>query len=369
MVEAVRKRRNATDPVAARIPVARPAPRPRVVLVGRRPKVGRVATALGRQLAVEMSVHGDLESASSAIDRRTLAVMLVSPLAKLDDVDALKQVRESIEPSEVPCFIVLPRAATDRRARALYRAGAAAVFEWPKEALIIPEVVERALGSGLRLPRQAGTAEDRRLAAAIRARLRIAPEPGDEVRVKVRDGYVALAGTVDRLRRKQRVEQYVADLPGVRHVNITELNVAPSKQSDAELKRTVTALVKRLVDPKTAMPVITVTGGIVCLAGVATSRASSERLFEVVSNVPGVQRIIDQFVIDPKAEHDPMLQRRLQRLCAQAFPHDDVRVDTFGDVAIVRGKVDRLRAKIDAESLLKGSDRISHVVNKLEVRA
>jgi len=350
-------------------PLARGAPRARVLLVGPEKTTGRIAATLERGLNVDIVVRSSLDEISTLLDDLTLAVMLVSPLPDVGAIWAVRQVRAKIGNARTPCFVVMPEGLSDRRARSLYGAGAAAVFEWPREALIVPEIVERSLGCGLRAPSGAGSAADRRLAGAIRARLQIDAEPGDDIRVVVSDGVATVFGEVDRLRRKMRVDTAISEVPGVRCVNSGSLTVAMSVVGSAELLRNVNAIVKRVVPREHSSIAVHVVGQTVVFAGSVDSRATMERIVEMVSNLPGVREIRNMLVIAPASENgDPRLARRLRATIGRAFPDDDVAVSVFGDIGVLVGRVDRLKTKRAVEDAVRSVGRLAHVVNKLEVR-
>jgi osmotically-inducible protein OsmY len=320
---------------------------------------------LEKELDAEVATERTLEEAEPLLDPRTLAVLLVGPEAT---PASIRWVRQRTEPGSAPCFAVMPKRIADERARSLYKAGAQAVFEWPKEALVIPEIVEQALGCGLRQTRAPGTAADRRMAAAIRARLQIAPEPGDDISVAVNDGVAKLDGEVARLRRKDRINRAIADLPGVRRVDSSELIVSRSGVDDAEIRRSTRAIIAR-VAPEDGTSVATrVKNQEVTIAGSVSSRAELESIAEMIASLPGVRRIHNMLVITPHSRQDPQVLRRIRNTVRRAFPDDDVAISVFGPVAVLSGRVDRLKHKWDIEHAVRASDRIDHVVNKLEIR-
>jgi osmotically-inducible protein OsmY len=300
------------------------------------------------------------------LDRSTLAVVLVPPLPGTRVEDAVRGCRGSPWGESGGLFVVLPDEPADRLVRALYRAGATAVLEWPRDAVRFPDLVAEI--KGIEQVRGKANDADTALSRSVRARLRLAASMPSGLRVSCRDGVVHLAGAIDGLWRRQLVGQLVGRVPGVRGVVTDGLFVPPTGMPDAAVARAVRRLMR-------AMPLVAeesisavVENGVVSLAGNVASRRELEDLLRAISDVRGVRGIDSLVVVSPhQRTDDRYAARRLQGAITRLFPEQEVTVKVFGGVVVLRGQVTDVDTVRRIEAIVVDDDATTRVINKLSV--
>ncbi|MCA9709648.1 MAG: BON domain-containing protein [Myxococcales bacterium] len=353
------------EPAAsAEIPRSAPGPletRSAVVVVGDAEAADGVCSTLRRICGV---VH-HVPTVAAALESRRLharAHVLVPPLPKAALEDAVTRLCFA-----GPVFVVVPEDFSDRRARGLYDAGTAAVFEWPSEALLLPRMLQERLRPLVRR-RATPTDGDEALARSIRARLELARPVMPPLDVEVDDGVVELEGRIDSVWKKERVCQMIAHVPGVRAVLDDTVEVVPPHRPDADIERDVQGVLEILLGDALRTISCSVDDGAVVLVGNMASRDDVERLLSFIGNVRGVRAIRNLVTVSPTAHRrDRGLTERLSTALQHIYPDSTLRVACFGPVAVVGGRVPRLSTKHEVEGLLARQDGIERVVNKIEI--
>jgi osmotically-inducible protein OsmY len=216
--------------------------------------------------------------------------------------------------------------------------------------------------------RSSATSEDARLEKALRARLGVVPGTTKPIRVQVRRGTAFLAGEVDTLWRKRRIEESAEQMPGVASVIARGLSVPPSGRSDREIERNIRALLRAASNAEGRTLAVSVDDGHAVLTGTVSSRHEFERLRELVGNLYGVRSLTDRTEGAPaKKRRDQALARRLQSMLSHLFPSADVRVAVIQGVAVLTGGVPRLDVKRAIESRISQDESIDRVASKIEV--
>jgi len=261
----------------------------------------------------------------------------------------------------------VPEGFSDRRARGLYDAGSAAVFEWPSEALLMSRLLQQRLSLTAR--RRGPVAHgDEALARSIRNRLELARPTLPELSVSVEDGVVEIEGRIDSVWKKERVAQMLAHVPGVQAVLTDAIEVVPPHRPDPEIERDIRGVLEIMFGEQMRTVSYSVEDGVVVLVGNVAERDGLERLLSFVGNVRGVRVIRNLVTISASAnQRDRGLTQRLSTALASIYPDAELKVVCFGSVVVVSGLVPRLSTKQDVEALIERQDGIERVVNKLEV--
>lgn len=332
---------------------------PSILLAGE--ELDAVESAV-QDLAVDVQRAGNLEAAISALDARVVGAFLVAPLPDRPLTTAVAILRDATGPAW-PIFVVIPDGTPDIQTRRLYRKGATLVFEWPREALLLPRVALE-----MEPRRSAATSEDLRLERALRARLALIPGATKRLRVRVRSGTAILAGEVFTLWKMRRVEQFAEQMPGVASVIARGLSVVPSGLSDREIARNIRGLLRGAMSVEERTLAVSVDDGHAVLKGTVSSLDELERLQQLLGNVWGVRSLTDQTDRAPaKKRRDQAVARHLQLVLSQLFPRADVRVAVIQGVAVLTGRVDRLDVKRAIESRISRDESIERVASKIEV--
>lgn len=153
--------------------------------------------------------------------------------------------------SAAPLFAIVSDELSGRSIRALYRAGAAGVFTWPREEPLLARFLAEMLA--LRFARGRAKRPDIALARTVRTHLKLLPGLAQVPRVEARDGVVTASGSADSLREKYEVERCVSGVPGVRALDLDGLHVLPPPVPDHRIRRAAQRLVQTSphVDAKT----------------------------------------------------------------------------------------------------------------------
>lgn len=338
---------------------------PEVVIVGDAETRANIVETMS-SLAVALYSAGSVEEAEQRVGPATIAVLLVLPVSDSEPRRALARVRDAGERGPLPAFVVVPHAYPGYGARRLYDEGAAVVFEWPGEALLLPRVVRDILD----LETEAGHPGevDRSLAEAVQARLHVTDGIGDSISAEVRDGVVRVRGHVASLWQKHRVRNLLEHVPGVTGIVDREVEVRPPQRSDDDLQRHVQELVACApgIEPGTVS--VSVQDGHVELAGNVGSRGRMQRLVEMISNVEGVRAVHNHVVVHHTgAKRSANLARALEGGVRALHPDADVHVSVFGSVAVLTGTVPVLALRSEIERQMRRRNEIDRVVNKITV--
>ncbi len=306
------------------------------------------------------------EDAPDLVDPQTIAVLVVTPLGEVTVAQAVAALRQSKQAADTPVFAVLPDGAGDREARRIYRAGATAVLDWPWERRILPRLLAELLAVDLVRGSQRGP--DGALARTLRAHLRLARGFGRLPRVQVRDGVAVLAGWVRHLWQRQKLEEIVARVPGVRSVITRDVHVEPDHRSDAAIKRSVRHILRDATDIEDSTLAIRVDQGFVTLAGSVSDRRELNRVTQLVTHVRGV-RGIDRLAVvsDTQKTRDQRVATRLRNAVSQLHLDRPVTVSFFGGVAVLTGRVDRLSTRREITAVVNDDDAVHRIVNKLDI--
>ena len=338
---------------------------PEVVVVGDADARAHIVETMS-SLAVALYSAESVEEAESRVGPATVAVVLVLPVSDSEPRRALARVRDGGERGPLPAFVVVPHAYPGYGARRLYDEGAAAVFEWPGEALLLPRVVREILDLETE-PGHPGEA-DRALTEAVEARLHVADGIGQSIHAEVRDGVVRVRGRVASLWQKHRVRNLLEHVPGVTAIVDRELEVQPPKRPDDDLQRHVQDLVACVpgIEPGTLS--VSVHDGQVELAGNVGSRGKMQRLVEMISNVEGIRSVHNHAVVTHQgAKRSANLARALEGGVRALHPDADVHVSVFGSVAVLTGSVPVLALRSEIERQMRRRNEIDRVVNKITV--
>lgn len=269
--------------------------------------------------------------------------------------------------AELPVFVLVPDGAHDSRVARLYRNGATAVFEWPLEKQLFPAVLAELLGIQARSSRP--TDGDRALERAVRARLRVLGKSEKRLRISVRAGVARLSGQVGRLWKVRSLESSIAQVPGVRSVDVRKLDVEPSHVSDRDIARSVRSLLHGASSIEDQTLGVSVRDGRVVLMGAVFNREECLHALELLAMVEGVRAVSNQTVAAPRRKRaDRALATRLRERLATLIPEaEQIHIAVLAGVAVLRGRARLLTTKREAERLVSKEDAIARVVNKVEI--
>jgi len=338
-----------------------------ILIVGNRRRAIAVEHALS-QLAIATSRLPDLDALGTAPN--ALAIVLVAPLKMGRSLaDSIRRVRHNFEHGDqLPVFAVVGDRPLDRQVRRLYQVGATAVFEWPREGLLLPRLVAEALA--IELVRGRTGKPDGALARSLRARLRLLPWDVSSVDLQAGHGTVYVSGKIPSLWHKVELEQFIANTPGVQDVRTDDLWVTPSGLSDHHIAGAVRAVLRSTSSIDDATLSVAVRSGYVVLAGSVADRRELDRILGVLVHVSGVRGIENATIVSQKQQQsDRTTVRRVRARLAAAFPDLHITASVFGTNVVLSGQVPRLSLKWEIDRLVRQDISVSHVINKLAVRS
>jgi osmotically-inducible protein OsmY len=265
----------------------------------------------------------------------------------------------------LPIYAVASDEAPDALMRGLYRAGAAGVFAWPREALLLARYLAEMLS--LRLVRGPARSSDVALARSVRAHLRPLALSRTPLDVEVWDGRVHLCGRVDRLADRDEIERSVETIPGVMSLDVSDVRVDAEPVADARLRSACRRVVSAQIGGRTVS--VHVRNGHVRFVGTVEDRRQADALRELTAQVPGVCEIEMNITTSTlEARRARAAQKRLAGLLGALHPELKLQVAYHGRVAVLDGQAPTLRVKRSIQRLLERDPAVTRVVNKIEVR-
>jgi osmotically-inducible protein OsmY len=279
---------------------------------------------------------------------------------------ALSGIRNKLR-ADFPVFTIVSINCFNLKVRNLYKLGSSAVFEWPRESLILARLFAEILG--MEWVRGSPSKGDLALARNIRAHFRIMDGIPKNMKLKVSEGMVYLSGTIGSYSKKKKIEEIVVHIPGVTGVHLESLRVPPSSIPDHVLSKKIekTLKITKLIDEKTLT--YEVENGNVVLAGTTANGTELRNLLQIISEVEGIRDIRDLTTISAKEkrkdhEHAQTLQGTLKRL----FPEQKISIKYFGGVAVLTGTVESLPIKKRIQNEIRSEGYVQRIVNKLQIR-
>jgi osmotically-inducible protein OsmY len=335
-----------------------------IVVVGEHRRTGAVAKQLDSlNVAVDrVSLQDMNETVAAAVS----SVVLVTPLNGVPTHRALEQLRAESKVVIEPVFVIVPDGTVAKTVRKLYADGAEAVFEWPREVSALASLVAERLG--IVIVRGVTSESDAALARTVRSYLRSSQVAPSGIKVSCHGGTVDLRGAVDTLWKKQDLEELVHEVPGVERVVADDVRVWPTARADDEIEASIRVVLRETSDVSQETLAVSVSNGLVVLAGSVDDRSEVARVLELVSHVKGVRDIDNLMTIAPVARTDhKATARRLERIAKNLLPDTDLAVSVFGVTAVLSGCVRSSRAKRLLQQVVARDDAIDRVVNKLSV--
>jgi osmotically-inducible protein OsmY len=272
----------------------------------------------------------------------------------------------SADRARIPILVV---GSSARQARALYAAGASALFDWPSEQTAFVRTVLRLAGPGSRKKKKTvDSARDIALAARAQERIRAQRETyGPTVKVRVQRGVVLLQGEVDAVWKVSELADLLASMPGVDEVVTSDVRVPFRGITDRTIARSVRNVLKGTVGLEDKTFGFRVSNGRVTLTGTATSRREMDQVVHLIEHVAGVRSIENLVVISPPAKsRDRQSARQLSRLLATQFPSSRIDVSVFGGIAVLGGKARSRVQRREIEALVGTQPGVERVVSKLD---
>jgi osmotically-inducible protein OsmY len=329
--------------------------------------LGRRADAvlnLLRRLGLDCRVESNPRFAVEHRGDTYRLVVIVPPLPDISAEEFCREFRAKGDRARIPILVV---GSSSRQARALYAAGASALFDWSDEQTAFVRTVLRLAGPGSK-QKTAPVARDVALAARVQERIRAQGDRfGPMVKVRVQRGVVLLEGEVDAVWKVSELAETLASMPGVDEVVTSDVRVPFRGITDGTISRSVRNVLKGTVGLEDKTYSFRVLNGRVTLTGTATDRREMDQVVHLIEHVAGVRSIENLVVVSPPAKsRDRQSARHLSRLLATQFPNSRIDVSVFGGVAVLAGKLRNYIQRREIESLVGAQPGIERVVSKLD---
>ena len=340
--------------------------RPRIVVAGSQEFVVRKVSRRLDRLAVRVEAM-TWEELLDHVDATVAAIVIIHPVARIAGREALEILHDHPGSSGLPLFSVVPDSTTDRQVRGLYRAGATAVFEWPRESRILDTLFAELYGMvQVRGPR---SKSDKSLAETVRAHLRLGASRGCAgLRVVARGGLISVSGQTKTLAQKQEMLDVISRVPGVRGVVSDSLRVLPADISNRSLSRRVRHLLRSTLELDDSTLAVSTDRGHVRLTGTLRDKRDLLRFESLISHLRGVRRIESAVSISvTRQQQDSRVARRLRKSLANLYSRERVHVTVVGGTVVLAGNVSLLATKRSIEQFVNQDNAVDRVVNKIQV--
>jgi osmotically-inducible protein OsmY len=130
--------------------------------------------------------------------------------------------------------------------------------------------------------------------ASIQAQL---PYSADHIRVVVRDGWITLEGQVEWYYQRERAEEAVRRIRGVKGIT-NSIQVQP-RAAPSEIKRKIEEAFRRSAEIDANRITVETDGGVVILRGTVRSWAERQEAERAAWAVPGVTKVENYIAISP----------------------------------------------------------------------
>ena len=204
-----------------------------------------------------------------------------------------------------------------------------------------------------------------------------------EVNVAITDGVVTLTGTVDSWQEKQMSETVAKGVKGVIEVkNDIEINYKLDRP-DQEIKPEIEGRFRWDVFIDDSLIDVMVEDGKVTLSGTVGSagekvRAAASAWVVGVKSVDDSELQVSRWARDDDLRKDKYVYRTdeaIKKAIEDAYAYDPrilsakVKAEVKNGIVTLRGEVDHLRAKHEAESVARDTVGVNKVINRLKVRS
>lgn len=188
--------------------------------------------------------------------------------------------------------------------------------------------------------------------------------------VSVTDRVVTLSGVVDTWTEKelaQAVAHRVVDVLDV--ANEIEIRRPKPAHSDSEIAHAVRdALIKDVFVPDDRIH-LTVTDGIVTLAGTVDSQRQREEVGRIVRDVAGVFRVADELIVHPPALAEDQLRASIEAALHRHAEREarKITIHVRGNAVTLRGTVGSWAERTAIVGIARGTDGVKVVDDHLHV--
>ncbi len=201
------------------------------------------------------------------------------------------------------------------------------------------------------------------------------------ITVVVQQGEVTLAGSVRSAAERMRAEEQVWTVPGVRAVEnnldvqwwrADEMAAWPDPWTDGLIRETIEEALQRNPRVDAGQVATTVRDGVVILMGEVVHLQAKRAAEEEARNIVGVRRVQNQLRVRPPEERpdDTIAEDIQEGLQRDAYVERyDVQVQVENGLAQLRGDVDSLYAREQAEAIAARVAGVIDIRNQLEVVA
>jgi osmotically-inducible protein OsmY len=212
---------------------------------------------------------------------------------------------------------------------------------------------------------------DHELHRDIMAQLNLEPSIRDEdIAVRVKDGVVTLAGTIDDYAQRWAAEQAVEQVHGVRAI-VNELAVklpGEHTRSDSEIAHAALNALRWDVQVPDQQITVKVADGWIMLEGEVEWNYQRDAASRAVRYLTGVRGVSNMLRLRKVASAEDVKQRIAEMLTRQAeIDAGQITVELSGHTVLLRGAVRSLNEKRDAERAVWNVPGVTRVENELLV--
>lgn len=196
------------------------------------------------------------------------------------------------------------------------------------------------------------------------------PAIAPQIDVQDQGGVIYLNGAVNTLAQRDEIERVTSTVPGVTGL-VDTISVIPAggagTSNDQSLTQQAQQLLVQSSLPDVSALSVSVSDGVATLAGAVATLGDRHRADDLLSTLDGVTRIDDSRVaVAPPPVSDTGVEQELATTLDQQVP--GLQVQVAQGVATLKGTVDTLAARQQAERIAENTTGVQAIDNRITVQ-
>lgn len=336
--------------------------KPNIIVVGKRDIMQEIG-AMDKNLNLNF-IFASKDNLEALLNKKTISVM-IDEREVSTDIHFISEVIQQFQ--LLPVFLLARDKHPDEFYQNLYAQGLQGVFDWPKEADDVTELLIEALKTHKNTVGK--TRSDKRLAEMVKSHL-LLKNPLRGIKVKVIEGFVFLEGKVKSLYEKEASLKEANKVLGVEKTITTDIKIVNiTHTTEQEIERKVRIFIKNLMPEMNRTIKVQVSDDKAILKGSISNKRKMKKIVNFVSQQPGIMEVKNQVTISKKlAKRNLSKVKKVEDKVRSIFDGvKSISIRIYGERAEVTGIVAKNAQKHLVEKFVLQSLPVKNVLNKLSV--